>query len=118
VAAALFAACLFCGRAEAASKIFPVPCIPGQAQPTCFAEDATLDFVDDGDTIDVNIHGAGNHRIRFTGVNATEQSVYNSNFAKQQGECHALNATYLTSSMIARSHNQVRLVYPNPLTRA
>jgi hypothetical protein len=51
-------------------------------------------------------------------VNATEQSVYNSNLAKQQGECHALNATYLTTSMIARSGNQVRLVYENKLTRA
>jgi endonuclease YncB( thermonuclease family) len=116
-ALALLAACLFAGRASAASKILQVPCIPGQAE-LCFGEDATLDFVDDGDTIDVDIHGAGNHRIRFTGVNATEQSVYNSNLAKQQGECHALNATNLTTTMIARANNQVRLVYQNRLTRA
>lgn len=116
--AAVFAfVCLFCGQARAASKIFQVPCIPGQPE-MCFAENASLDFVDDGDTVDVNIAGAGNHRIRFTGVNATEQSVYNSNLAKQRGECHALNATELTTSMIARSHNQVRLVYQNRLTRA
>jgi endonuclease YncB( thermonuclease family) len=117
---ALAAACALWGAspASAASRIFQVPCIPGQAQPACFAEDARLDFVDDGDTIDVDIPGAGNHRIRFTGVNATEQSVYNSNLAKQQGECHALNATYLTSTMIARSNDQVRLVYQNKLTRA
>jgi endonuclease YncB( thermonuclease family) len=108
----------FSSQAGAASKVFQVPCQPGQAQPLCYAEDATLDFVDDGDTIDVNIHGAGNHRIRFTGVNATEQSVYNSNLARQRGECHALDATYLTTTMIARSHNQVRLVYENKLTRA
>lgn len=108
---------LLCGQASAASRIFQVPCIPGQSD-MCFAEDATLDFVDDGDTIDVRIPGAGNHRIRFTGVNATEQTIYNSNLAKQQGECHALNATQLTTSMIARSHNQVRLVYQNRLTRA
>jgi len=110
-------ALLFCGQASAASTIFQVPCIPGQSE-QCFAEDARLDFVDDGDTIDVNIRGAGNHRIRFTGVNATEQTVYNSNLAKQQGECHALNATQLTTAMIRRSNNQVRLVYQNKLTRA
>jgi len=115
---ALVAACLVPGRARAASQIFQVPCMPGQAQPTCYAEDAQLDFVDDGDTIDVRIPGAGNHRIRFTGVNATEQSVYNSNLARQQGECHALNANYLTTSLIRRSHDQVRLVYQNKLTRA
>ena len=90
-------ALLFAAPAGAASKIFQVPCIPGQSE-QCFAEDASLDFVDDGDTIDVNIRGAGNHRIRFTGVNATEQSVYNSNLGKQQGECHALNATHLTTA--------------------
>jgi len=109
---------VFVGQADSASRIFQMPCQPGQTQPLCYAEDATLDFVDDGDTIDVHIAGAGNHRIRFTGVNATEQSVYNSNLAKQRGECHALDATYLTSTMIARSHNQVRLVYQNKLTRA
>jgi endonuclease YncB( thermonuclease family) len=108
---------LFSVQARAASRIFQVPCMPGQSD-MCFAEDASLDFVDDGDTIDVRIPGAGNHRIRFTGVNATEQTVYNSNLAKQQGECHALNATNLTTSLIARSNNQVRLVYQNRLTRA
>ena len=108
----------FCGQASAASRIFQVPCQPGQTQPLCFAEDATLGSVDDGDTIDVRIPGAGNHRIRFTGVNATEQSVYNSNLGRQRGECHALDATYLVTTMIARSHNQVRLVYQNKLTRA
>ena len=114
----LLALLAFGGQASAASRIFQVPCQPGQTQPLCYAEDATLDFVDDGDTIDVRIPGAGNHRIRFTGVNATEQSIYNSNLAKQRGECHALDATYLVESMIARSNDQVRLVYQNKLTRA
>jgi endonuclease YncB( thermonuclease family) len=118
IAALALALVLMCsGQASAASRIFQVPCIPGQSD-MCFGEDATLDFVDDGDTIDVLIPGAGNHRIRFTGLNATEQTIYNSNLAKQQGECHALNATNLTTSLIARSHNQVRLVYQNRLTRA
>jgi micrococcal nuclease len=116
--AAVLAFLAFCGNASAASRIFQVPCIPGQTDQMCFAEDATLDFVDDGDTIDVHIPGAGNHRIRFTALNATEQSIYNSNLAKQQGECHALQATYLVTTMIARSNNQVRLVYQNRLTRA
>jgi endonuclease YncB( thermonuclease family) len=118
VAAALALACLFCGQARAASKIFQVPCQPGQTDPTCFAEDAKLDYVDDGDTVDVRIPGAGNHRIRFTGVNATEQSVYSQIAAKQRGECHALQATYLVTSMIRRSHDRMRLVYQNRLTRA
>ena len=74
--------------------------------------------IDDGDTIDVRIPGAGTHRVRFTGLNATEQSVYTNHLGRQRGECHALDATYLLTRLIARSHDQVQLVYQNRLTRA
>jgi endonuclease YncB( thermonuclease family) len=118
VACAL-AAALGCPSAEARSQIFQMPCIPGQSTPLCFGEDAQLLYVDDGDTIDVRIPGAISHaRVRLTGVNATEQSVYNSSPARQRGECWALNANYLLTSLLRRAHNRLRLVYQNRLTRA
>ncbi len=115
---ALLATVFCCAQAHAASRTFSVPCLPGQAAPVCFAEDADVVAVDDGDTIDVHIPGAGSRRVRFTGLNATEQTVYNSAPGRQQGECHSLNATDLLTRLIARSHNQVRLLYQNRLTRA
>jgi endonuclease YncB( thermonuclease family) len=114
----LFAALVLCARSGAASRTFQVPCIPGQASPICFAEDATVVAVDDGDTIDVRIPGAGSRRVRMTGINATEQSIYTNHLGRQRGECHALNANNLLSSLIDRSHGQVRLLYQNRLTRA
>jgi endonuclease YncB( thermonuclease family) len=118
VAVAL-AAALACPRADARSQIFQMPCIPGQSAPLCFGENAQLLYVDDGDTIDVRIPGAISHtRVRLTGLNATEQSVYNSSPGRQRGECWALNANYLLTSLLRRAHNQMRLVYQNKLTRA
>jgi endonuclease YncB( thermonuclease family) len=114
----LLAVGVLCTQARAASRTFSVPCIPAQAQPVCFAEEGTVVAVDDGDTIDVYIPGAGTHRVRFTGINATEQTVYNSHLGRQQGECHALNANYLLTRLIERSHDRVRLLYQNRLTRA
>jgi endonuclease YncB( thermonuclease family) len=106
-------------QAGAQSRIFQVPCIPGSAAPLCYAEDAQLLYVDDGDTIDVRIPGASSRsRVRLTGLNATEQSVYSSNPASQRGECHALDATTLLTNLIKRSNDQVRLVFENRLTRA
>jgi lamin tail-like protein len=113
------AAVLACPNAEARSQIFQMPCIAGQTAPLCYAEDAQLLYVDDGDTIDVRIPGASSHsRVRLTALNATEQSAYNSSPARQRGECWALNANYLLTSLLRRAHNRMRLVYQNKLTRA
>jgi micrococcal nuclease len=118
-AALSVAAAILCPSASAQSRIFQMPCIPGSSAPLCYAENAKLLFVDDGDTIDVRIPGASSDsRVRLTAVNATEQSVYNSNPGRQEGECHALNATNLLTALIRRSKGQVRLVFQNRLTRA
>ena len=118
LAALLLAAGVLCPRASAQSRVFQVPCVPGSGAPLCFAEDAKVLDVDDGDTIDVRIFGAGRHRIRLTGVNATEQAIYHSDPGHQAGECHSLEANALLTSLIKRSHGRVRLLYQNALSRA
>ena len=52
-------------------------------------------FVDDGDTIDVNIRGDGTskpRRIRFIGIQAMELHVYSHTLSKLRGECWGVDA--------------------------
>jgi micrococcal nuclease len=122
-APAIALAALFVGaladRAWARAQIFQMPCTPGSSAPLCYAENAQLLWVDDGDTIDVRIPGASSDsRVRMTAINATEQSAYDSNPGRQRGECWALNANYLLTAMLRRASGRLRLVYQNRLTRA
>jgi endonuclease YncB( thermonuclease family) len=67
---------------------------------------------DDGDTIKVDIAGDGTHvakRVRLTGIQAMEQSVYSNTPSKRRGECHSLEATARLERLIRRSHRRVRL---------
>ena len=67
---------------------------------------------DDGDTIKVDIAGDGTKvakRVRITGIQAMEQSVYSNTPSKRRGECHALEATARLEHLIRRSHRRVRL---------
>jgi micrococcal nuclease len=115
--AALLGAAVFAAPAGA-QTIFQAPCVPGTEQPICNVQTGKATAVDDGDTLDVHVHGAGLERIRITGINAMEMTVYNRNPAKQRGDCHAVEATALLSSLVRRSHNQVRVLSVNRLTRS
>src|SRR4029079_4020315 len=67
---------------------------------------------DDGDTIKVDIAGDGTKvakRVRLTGIQAMEQSVYSNTPSKRRGECHSLEATARLEQLIRRSHRRVRL---------
>jgi endonuclease YncB( thermonuclease family) len=67
---------------------------------------------DDGDTIKVDIAGDGTKvakRVRITGIQAMEQSVYSNTPSKRRGQCHALEATARLEHLIRRSHRRVRL---------
>jgi endonuclease YncB( thermonuclease family) len=67
---------------------------------------------DDGDTVKVDIAGDGTHRpkrVRLTGIQAMEQSVYSNTPSKRRGQCHALAATARLEHLIRRSHRRVRL---------
>jgi endonuclease YncB( thermonuclease family) len=67
---------------------------------------------DDGDTVKVDIAGDGSRvarRVRITGIQAMEQSVYSNTPSKRRGQCHALEATARLEQLIRRSHRRVRL---------
>ncbi len=52
-------------------------------------------FVDDGDTIDVDVAGDGTSRpvrIRYIGIQAMELSVYSHTLSKLRGECWGVDA--------------------------
>ena len=116
--AALFLGAAIFAAPAGAQSIFQAPCVVGTTAPLCNAQSGKVTAVDDGDTLDVHVRGAGMERIRITGINAMEMHVYNSNPAKQQGECHALEATALLTSLVKRSHMNVRLVALDRLSRA
>jgi endonuclease YncB( thermonuclease family) len=68
---------------------------------------------DDGDTVKVDIVGDGTHtprRVRLTGVQAMEQTVYHNDPRLRRGFCHSLEATARLEQLIRRSHRRVRLV--------
>jgi endonuclease YncB( thermonuclease family) len=67
---------------------------------------------DDGDTVKVDIAGDGTHtarRVRLTGIQAMEQTVYSNYPERRRGECHALEATARLEQLIRRGHRRVRL---------
>ena len=82
----------------------------------CAAEGRTwhgrVTSFDDGDTVKVDIAGDGTHtarRVRLTGIQAMEQSVYSNYPERRRGECHSLEATARLEQLIRRSHRRVRL---------
>ena len=67
---------------------------------------------DDGDTVKVDIAGDGMKvakRVRITGIQAMEQTVYSNYPERRRGECHALEATARLEQLIRRSHRRVRV---------
>lgn len=72
----------------------------------------TVDWVPDGDTPRVDVHGDGTsvpRSIRLIGVQTMEQTVYSRTVAKRRGECHALAATARTEQLIKAGGGKVRL---------
>ncbi len=93
------------------------PCIPGTSAPLCHFWDATVDHVSDGDTLVVDIAGDGTsdlRRVRVTGINAQEMSVYSTNPANRRGECHALAANARFEELVRASGSRIRLVAQDP----
>jgi endonuclease YncB( thermonuclease family) len=69
-------------------------------------------FVDDGDTLDVDVADDGRAnpiRVRITGIQAMEQTVYSSHPSRRRGECHALAATARLDHLVRRGQGLVRL---------
>ncbi len=74
---------------------------------------AKLLWVDDGDTIDVRMPTSTGKwkqvRVRITGIQAMEQTVYNSSPFRRRGDCHALQATDRLEQLMRKSRGVVRL---------
>ncbi len=90
------------------------PCA-GSSGPLCYFWKGKVTFVDDGDTVDVDIAGDGTatpKRVRFSGVNAMEMHTYSSVPARWTGECNAVAATKLVYSLI--NGKTVRLAAQDP----
>jgi endonuclease YncB( thermonuclease family) len=69
-------------------------------------------YIADGDTVYVDLAHDGSSRIvtvRFTGINAMEQTVYSANPARRRGFCHAVQATSRLEQLIRGSGGIVRL---------
>jgi endonuclease YncB( thermonuclease family) len=64
--------------------------------------------VNDGDTIHVRLDGQVK-TVRFSSIQAMEQSVYSPYPSKRRGQCHALEATARLEQLIRAGHKRVRL---------
>lgn len=96
------------GVAEARSG----SCLVPGSQLRCSIWTGRVTLVNDGDTFYVDLSGDGSRRIykvRITGINAMEQTVYSPNPAARRGECHALEATARLEQLIRRGGGRVRL---------
>lgn len=96
-------------------------CLPGQDGPRCEVWKGKVTFVADGDTLDVDVHGDGMSRaarVRVTGVNAMEQSVYSRTASKRRGDCHALEATARVERLVRKARGRVRLAALDPASRS
>lgn len=116
-----FALLLAAGAAAEAAEARTGPCLPPAGALTCNIWTGKVTYVGDGDTIYVNVDGDGkrtSERVRLTGINTTEQSVYSRSAAKRRGECHALDATARIEELIRNSRWRVRLYALDPSSRS
>jgi endonuclease YncB( thermonuclease family) len=94
------------------------PCIAGAGAPTCHFWRGHLTFVDDGDTIDVRMPTSTGKRkvvrVRVTGIQAMEQTVYTSHPSRRRGACHALPATARLERVLRAGRGIVRLAAQDP----
>jgi endonuclease YncB( thermonuclease family) len=107
----LIAVLAFAGLVDSAQAISRGRC-QGNSGPKCFVWTGKVTAVHDGDTISVNIDGDGTGRafkVRFSSIQAMEQSVYSPHPSRRRGECHALEATARVEQLVKRSHKRVRL---------
>jgi endonuclease YncB( thermonuclease family) len=92
-------------------------CVAGVSGRTCDVWTAKVRSVNDGDTMDVDVLGDGttaSRRIRMTGIQAMEQTVYAAR--RRQGDCHAVEATERLERLVRRSKGKVRLAADDPLS--
>jgi micrococcal nuclease len=85
-------------------------CTGQPGSPQCFVWTGKVVYVDDGDTIKVDVDGDGTHkwvRLRFAGIQAMEQTVYAAR--RRAGDCHAVAATVRLDKLLREGHYRVRM---------
>ncbi|HVL96304.1 MAG TPA: lamin tail domain-containing protein [Solirubrobacteraceae bacterium] len=118
LAAALALACLLAALLPAAADARRGPCMVGTEQPRCHVWTGKLAWVDDGDTLHVDVHGDGTRKplhVRMIGIQAMEQTRYARN--SRAGDCHAVEATERLEALIRRGKKRVRLAAQDPESR-
>jgi endonuclease YncB( thermonuclease family) len=101
----------------AADAAYRGPCRPDPGSPTCTFWNAKVVHVHDGDTIEVIVDGR-DRRIRVTGIQAMEMTVYSSIRARRRGRCHAVAATNRLEQLLGRRGRTVRLAAQDPGSRS
>ena len=113
--AAFAAAALLPAAAEARTGV----CLPGAPGPACQVWFGKVTYIGDGDTLYVRLDGERkSQRVRLSGVQAMEQTVYSSRAARRQGECHSLGATERVENLLKRGRMRVRLAAQDEASRS
>ena len=95
-------------------------CLLRASSPKCQIWFGTVTFLADGDTVSVDIEGDGksSRRVRVTGIQAMEQSVYPARASQRRGDCHAVEATQRLEQLLRASKMRVRLAAQDPGSRS
>jgi endonuclease YncB( thermonuclease family) len=118
------AAVLLCAAAPAFAQDppgVPGPCPQGDPRAQCFLWMGTVTFIGDGDTLSVDLDGDGTKkpvRVRMTGINAPEETVYTNRPEDRVGECHANEATARLEELVASAKGRVQLAAIDPESRS
>jgi endonuclease YncB( thermonuclease family) len=102
---------LLCGVLAAGAEARSGPCFPGAHGAPCDFQTAKVTSVNDGDTVDVRLHGRA-YEVRFRAVQAMELTRYNP--ARRRGQCHAVAAANRVEHLVRASHMRVRLSAQHP----
>jgi endonuclease YncB( thermonuclease family) len=108
----LLVLCALALTAPAAAEARSGSCLVPGVKTKCSIWTGKVTFIGDGDTVYVDVDGDGSHRtvsVRFTGINAMEQTVYSANPRARRGFCHAVEATNRLEGLIRRGGGRVRL---------
>ncbi len=92
-------------------------CLPGTSSPTCTFWTGKVTTVHDGDTMSVDVYGDGTStpvKLRLTGIQAMEQTVYSRYPSRRRGECHSLVATARLEALVKAGGYVVRLAAQDP----
>lgn len=88
------------------------PCL-GDGGPRCHVWTGRVTFVQDGDSMEVDVAGDGTRRptrIRLTGINAPELRRYSRDRSRRRGQCHGVAATNRLEHLVRQSRRRVRLM--------